>query len=42
MDISNKKLAERNDYLQGKITYKSLKYPKNITTYLQPESSPKI
>jgi len=42
MDISNKKSAERNDYLQGKITYKSLKYPKNITTYLQPESSPKI
>lgn len=42
MDIANKKSTERNEYIQGKISYKSLKYPKAISTYLQQENNPQI
>lgn len=42
MDIANKKSVEWNDYIQGKISYKSLKYPKAISTYLQQEKNPQI
>lgn len=42
MDIARKKSAERNQYMQNKISYATLKYPKSITAYLQEEKSPKI
>jgi len=42
MDIASKKSAERNKYIQSKIPYKSLKYPKAITTYLTTISNPTI
>lgn len=42
MNIAHKKSAERYDYMQNKISYAALKYPKNITFYLQEEKNPKI
>ena len=42
MDIARKKSVERSLYLQNKISYKALKYPKAITEYLSEEKAPKI
>lgn len=42
INISRKKTAERYDYMQNKISYTALKYPKEITQYLEEEKNPKI
>lgn len=42
MDIARKKSAERYQYMQNKIPYTALKYPKAITSYLQEEKHPKV
>jgi len=42
MNIFRAKSAERLQYLQNKISYTALKYPKAITEYLKEEKAPKV
>ena len=42
MNIARQKATERAEYINNKISYEALKYPKEVTEYLSEELAPKI